>query len=57
MSGYRVSTRSSGTQLFHCAAGKDRTGWTAAPLLSTLHQIRSTRTQDGADEIFAQAIL
>ncbi|MEV0246292.1 tyrosine-protein phosphatase [Nocardia sp. NPDC050712] len=35
-----------GAVLFHCTAGKDRTGWTAAVLLTLLGVDRDTVTQD-----------
>ncbi|MGW4768291.1 tyrosine-protein phosphatase [Nocardia sp. NPDC004278] len=35
-----------GAVLFHCTAGKDRTGWTAAVLLTILGVDRDTVTQD-----------
>ncbi|MEU8898154.1 tyrosine-protein phosphatase [Nocardia sp. NPDC048505] len=35
-----------GAVLFHCTAGKDRTGWTAAVLLTILGVDRETVTQD-----------
>ncbi|WP_228783741.1 tyrosine-protein phosphatase [Nocardia cyriacigeorgica] len=35
-----------GAVLFHCTAGKDRTGWTAAVLLSVLGVDRATVTED-----------
>ncbi|MFC9896399.1 tyrosine-protein phosphatase [Nocardia sp. NPDC127579] len=35
-----------GTVLFHCTAGKDRTGWAAAVLLTILGVDRATVTQD-----------
>ncbi|MFI9511184.1 tyrosine-protein phosphatase [Nocardia sp. NPDC052566] len=35
-----------GAVLFHCTAGKDRTGWTAAVLLTLLGVDRGTVTQD-----------
>jgi protein-tyrosine phosphatase len=35
-----------GAVLFHCTAGKDRTGWTAAVLLTVLGVDRATVTED-----------
>ncbi|WP_280248048.1 tyrosine-protein phosphatase [Nocardia abscessus] len=37
---------SDGAVLFHCTAGKDRTGWTAAVLLTLLGVDRATVTED-----------
>lgn len=38
--------RSGGAVLFHCTAGKDRTGWVAAVLLTLLGVDRNTVTED-----------
>lgn len=42
----RDITGADGAVLFHCAAGKDRTGWAAAVLLTLLGVDRATVTED-----------